>query len=284
MLLRLGSSCRLIDCLEPNLGMFSKWSQSCLLFRGENSLNRLWGRSSRCRFWKHSPVATPVNNDRPNPATLKMADRCESALAGTPEGKKLSQVEWQKKIEELYQKADVADFLKLVDFDKLTANLELADTGARSLTVKFPQVEGVTDKLAWGRQIFALKKGRSVVPHGHNNMATAFLILKGDFRGRHYDRIARRRRAHDHHAHNRPQVLGRGMFDRFGLQGQRALVPGALEGPCVHFQYSCDGDQFRHHRADGTDLYRSQWREAQRRADLAPACRVDYDEVDKLYG
>ena len=27
------------------------------------------------------------------------------------------------------------------------------------------------------------------MPHGHNNMATAFLILKGDLRGRHYDRV-----------------------------------------------------------------------------------------------
>jgi hypothetical protein len=44
-------------------------------------------------------------------------------------------------------------------------------------------------KLVFGKQIFALKKGRSVVPHGHNNMATAFLILNGDLRGRHYDRL-----------------------------------------------------------------------------------------------
>jgi hypothetical protein len=44
-------------------------------------------------------------------------------------------------------------------------------------------------KQVFGRQIFALKKGRSVVPHGHNNMATAFLILKGDCEGKHYDRL-----------------------------------------------------------------------------------------------
>jgi hypothetical protein len=35
-----------------------------------------------------------------------------------------------------------------------------------------------------------MKPGRSVIPHGHNNMATAFLILKGNFQGRHYDRLA----------------------------------------------------------------------------------------------
>ena len=34
-----------------------------------------------------------------------------------------------------------------------------------------------------------MKKGRSVVPHGHDNMATGFLVLKGKFRGRHYDRV-----------------------------------------------------------------------------------------------
>lgn len=27
------------------------------------------------------------------------------------------------------------------------------------------------------------------MPHGHNNMASAFLILEGDFHGRHYDRL-----------------------------------------------------------------------------------------------
>jgi hypothetical protein len=51
-------------------------------------------------------------------------------------------------------------------------------------------VEGLPTELVFGHQIFALSKGRSVAPHGHDNMATAFLILKGDFHGRHYDRLA----------------------------------------------------------------------------------------------
>ena len=46
----------------------------------------------------------------------------------------------------------------------------------------------------FGRQIFALKKDRSVVPHGHMNMATAFLILDGKLRGRHYDRVEDRKK------------------------------------------------------------------------------------------
>jgi hypothetical protein len=28
-----------------------------------------------------------------------------------------------------------------------------------------------------------------VVPHGHDNMCTGFIVLRGDFRGRHYERV-----------------------------------------------------------------------------------------------
>jgi len=126
--------------------------------------------------------------DEVKPATVKwLAD--VNQLGRDLKDQKLEQVAWQKKVEELYAKADIADFLRLIDFEKLTKNLELKDSGARSLEVNFPKLEGLPEKYAWGRQIFALKKGRSVVPHGHNNMATAFLILKGNFHGRHFDRI-----------------------------------------------------------------------------------------------
>ncbi len=102
---------------------------------------------------------------------------------------KLKQLEWQKKIKELFSQVDLPDLLQLVDFDKLTKNVDTPDHGARSLSFNFQKIDGVPTKLVFGKQIFALRKGRSVVPHGHNNMATAFLILKGDFQGRHYDRL-----------------------------------------------------------------------------------------------
>ena len=110
-------------------------------------------------------------------------------LASDVKGKSISQVQWQAKTEELFAQADLEQVLKLVDFEKLTKNLKMVDNGARSLRFRFPEVEGLPKNLVFGKQIFALKKGRSVVPHGHNNMATAFLILKGKFHGKHYDRL-----------------------------------------------------------------------------------------------
>jgi len=101
----------------------------------------------------------------------------------------LRQVEWQQKVEELFAMVDLPDLLRLIDFDNLTKNVNMADNGARSLRLRFPKVEGLPREYVFGKQVFALKKGRSVVPHGHNNMATAFLVLKGNLRGRHYDRL-----------------------------------------------------------------------------------------------
>lgn len=104
-------------------------------------------------------------------------------------GQKLKQTEWQQKVEELYKTVDLPDFLKFLNFDELAAGVKFKSQGELSLRPTFPEVEGLPKQFVFGHQIFALKKDRSVVPHGHDNMATAFLILKGDFQGRLYDRL-----------------------------------------------------------------------------------------------
>ena len=103
--------------------------------------------------------------------------------------RKLTQVEWQQQVERLMAQANLPDLMKFVEFDKLTGNLPMSDRGERAVSKRFPRVEGLPTDLVFGHQIFALKKGRSVAPHGHNNMATAFLMLKGSCHGRHYDRV-----------------------------------------------------------------------------------------------
>lgn len=104
-------------------------------------------------------------------------------------GKKLKQVQWQSQVEQLFAQVDLTEFLSYVNFDKLTANMKFRERGERAFRAKFPEVEGLPTKLVFGHQFFALQKDRSVAPHGHNNMATAFLVLKGEFQGKHYDRL-----------------------------------------------------------------------------------------------
>lgn len=104
-------------------------------------------------------------------------------------GEKLNQIAWQNHVEQLMSRVDLAELLKFIDFETLTRGIEFRDQGEKSLRAMLPEVEGLPTELVFGHQVFALKKDRSVVPHGHDNMATAFLILKGDFLGRHYDRL-----------------------------------------------------------------------------------------------
>ena len=104
-------------------------------------------------------------------------------------GQKLEPLVWQKQVEQLFAKVDLPELLKFIDFEKLSREAKLKDRGEISLHATIPLVEGLPTELVFGHQVFALNKDRSVVPHGHDNMATAFLILQGEFHGRHYDRL-----------------------------------------------------------------------------------------------
>lgn len=102
---------------------------------------------------------------------------------------KVKDVEFQKSLERLYSQADLPALLKTLDFDKIAAGVNYPAHGAKSLPVDFSHVSGLPTNLVFGRQIFAMQKGRSIIPHGHDNMATGFIVLHGDCHGRHWDRV-----------------------------------------------------------------------------------------------
>jgi hypothetical protein len=104
-------------------------------------------------------------------------------------GRQLSDLQFQAKMEELYARVDLPALIQLVDLDRLARSVKYPPRGAASLGFKLSQVEGLPAKLDFGKQIFAVQKGRSVVPHGHSNMCTGFIVLRGEFRGRHYDKL-----------------------------------------------------------------------------------------------
>ena len=104
-------------------------------------------------------------------------------------GRKLKDTEFQAKMEELYKKVDLAELVKLIDLDKIATNVKLPDKGAASAGFDLSKVEGFPKKINFGKQIFCMKKDRAVVPHGHENMCTGFIVLRGTFHGRHYDRL-----------------------------------------------------------------------------------------------
>src|SRR5258707_3277074 len=81
-------------------------------------------------------------------------------------GHKLTDLEFQAKMEELYSKVNMPDLLKLVQFERLEKSARFPEKGAQSMGFDLSKVEGLPSKLVLGKQIFAMKQGRSVIPHG----------------------------------------------------------------------------------------------------------------------
>ena len=101
----------------------------------------------------------------------------------------LSPTEWQSHIEQLYQTIELEEVLAFIDFEKLTRGFQYPDLGVATKYVRFPKLEGMPERTTFVKKIFGMKKGRSIIPHAHSNMASAHLIIKGDMHLRNYDKI-----------------------------------------------------------------------------------------------
>lgn len=75
------------------------------------------------------------------------------------------------------------DLCRRADFDQVIARLSLPDHGTSAQAIRLLPGQAFTPK------IFAMGKGRAIIPHGHRNMVSQHLVLQGTMRGRHYERL-----------------------------------------------------------------------------------------------
>lgn len=102
---------------------------------------------------------------------------------------KITPLQWQGKIDELFDRVSLEELLARIDFDKLTRGFEYPDLGVSTKWVSFPRLDGVPETLAFHSKIFGMKKDRAIIPHGHRNMVSCHYVLQGELRLRHYDKI-----------------------------------------------------------------------------------------------
>ncbi len=103
---------------------------------------------------------------------------------------KIPPVLWQQQVEKLFNQIELSELLKFIDFETLTRGFDYPDLGVNTRMVKFPKLDGLPEKTVFIRKIFGMKKGRAIIPHGHSNMSSAHLVLKGEFALKHYDKVA----------------------------------------------------------------------------------------------
>ncbi|MBY0527820.1 MAG: hypothetical protein K2R98_30770 [Gemmataceae bacterium] len=110
-------------------------------------------------------------------------------LSAEVKNQKIKDVDFQAKLEDLYKKVELSELIKLLDLDRVAKDVKFPARGAANLGIDLSKVEGLPQRLVFGKQIFAMQKDRSIVPHGHDNMCTGFIVLRGEFNGKHYDRV-----------------------------------------------------------------------------------------------
>ena len=157
---------------------------------GQQTLGSVMTFSLLEALYAHDAFANAVK-----PITAKWLAELND-LGKSVKDEKIEQTQWQRQCEALFAQVNLPDLLKFVNFEKLAQEVKFRDRGETSLRRPFPEVDGLPTRLVFGHQIFALQEGRSVVPHGHDNMATGFLVLQGDFHGRHYERLADEEKTH----------------------------------------------------------------------------------------
>lgn len=114
----------------------------------------------------------------------------------------LSTLEWQSKVEDLYAEIELEEVLRFINFKQLSKGFIYPDLGVNTRRVQFPKLSGLPERTVFHKKIFGMKKGRAIIPHGHSNMASAHLLLKGDVHLRHYEKLAQS----NQHLHIRPSI------------------------------------------------------------------------------
>jgi len=104
-------------------------------------------------------------------------------------GGRLRPAQWQAALETLFGGVTLPEMLRLVDFDRLAPAMERPSDRAAARKIELPAVEGLPEPAAFFTKVFALGPDVAIVPHGHRNMASMHVVLSGEIRLRHFDRV-----------------------------------------------------------------------------------------------
>jgi hypothetical protein len=112
-------------------------------------------------------------------------------LNGALRDGKITNLEWQGRIGALNADIDVGDLSRYLDFDRLTRALQFPTNLAETADPKFPaHIEIGGKPRRWFLRFFGMARGGAIIPHVHNGMVSAHLIMRGSFRVRTFDRLA----------------------------------------------------------------------------------------------
>jgi len=103
--------------------------------------------------------------------------------------RKLSALKWQEGVEEILGNIDLPELLARIDLAKFQRGLNAQVGSVTSRKLDFKKMLGMPDGLRYSTAIFGMQQGRSIVPHGHHNVVSGHLIIKGNLHVRNFERL-----------------------------------------------------------------------------------------------
>ncbi|MFA9200892.1 MAG: hypothetical protein ACEQR8_06835 [Cypionkella sp.] len=112
-------------------------------------------------------------------------DIAEGLAAG-----RITPLGWAQEVERLAAEVDPGELMALVERSQITAAGPASHNDPAKRHVRFLDPAGQPRRLGYGAALFDFAPGNVITPHGHRNMVSAHLVVKGRFRVRNFDRLA----------------------------------------------------------------------------------------------
>jgi hypothetical protein len=123
------------------------------------------------------------------PIVRKWLIEMESITGGLRQGK-VSRVEWQREIDSLLSRVELKDLLAAIDYDRLAKTAVFPDDHESADDINFSDNQGLPAELSFAPYFYAMRKGVAIVPHGHRNMTSMHMMLKGEAHLWQFERVA----------------------------------------------------------------------------------------------
>jgi hypothetical protein len=103
--------------------------------------------------------------------------------------REITVLDWQARVAQLNQSVSVPELVSYLDIDRLTRHFSYPSRLAEFADPLLPPHLMGQGRRTWFVRVFGLRRGGAIIPHVHNHMVSAHLVVSGCFHVRTHDRV-----------------------------------------------------------------------------------------------
>lgn len=112
------------------------------------------------------------------------------ALKDALKAGEINETDWQTLVERRHAQTPLSDIVQWLDLDRLAARFPYATRLAHFTDPALPaEITGAAGMDGWFFRVFGMRRDGGLLPHVHNTMVSAHIVLSGSFRVRTHDRL-----------------------------------------------------------------------------------------------